>query len=985
MTQEPPQNNPYSYTIDNFKIEKTIGEGTFGKVKLGVHIPTGEKVAIKILEKDKIQDNEDLERITREIKFLKILKHPNIIQIFQIIEDKKNYYLIMEYAQCGELFTHIVNNKRLNENEAALFYTQLIQALAFIHKHRIVHRDIKPENLLLKENNILTIIDFGLSNMYNQNQLLITPCGSPCYAAPEMIQGKKYNGLMVDIWSSGIVLYAMVCGYLPFEDKNNDKLYKKILSGHFEIPDRLSANCKDLIKKILKVNPKKRIKLDEIMKHPFLKTGMEWYKDIFREVFSQKFKDEVEIEVNNNIVNKMIDEMGYSNENNNIINNIQANKHNNITTTYYLLLNKLNQTRIKEENKRSIIENDYTSKEKDEEIIENSNNTNSDNKNKTQEDIEETNKTKDFDENYNDNTKDKENEKKNDNSNEKETKDEDIIYKINQININSYQSQKQRDFSVTTPSNRLPTQNPKYCFNINILNKNNNTINANHSERESSLDVSHIIKNHKEEANLAVNAPCLITPLNRKILQKLPNHNRNKKNIAQNPNSNKTVNITSLPKSHYSSFSNNKIDTSITYDNTNIFLKSIEHGKKKKYRFNSHGVNNSSIHNKIVYIPSNTINLMEEEDKGSKSKKTTKISSRTNSTSSMKKSSSNSKNPSFSQKERLDKDKEDSLNNIHKNTYSFHYSKGGKREKNLSLSNNKDFSPSSRSSSKSKNLTIMKSSSIVNNSQTKIQGKNQNISNGSGYNTPKINKEPYPNSARQTGLLNTLSHKKTNKKSQNIHKKPAIIDIDITSSNINSHKKTATNVSLKSIEKPTPKLKGNNMTVKSTNTNSQLNGKRTNIHIHGFVDLTKNPKTKSNKKQNITTSGTAKTNYSSLQSNSKRKMSTASISSSNNNELNDTSSIKQHTSSNSFALCTTNSTQEEVVDKLNNLSQENEYSLTQNNSNNGIQFICNKEGNSICIEITKVGPNNVLKLYHLSGDEQVTKDIIKQIIIHIGF
>ena len=160
MSKESPNNNPYSYTIDNFKIEKTIGEGTFGKVKIGIHIPTGEKVAIKILEKDKIQDNEDLERITREIKYLKILKHPNIIQIFQIIEDKKNYYLIMEFAKCGELFTHIVNNKRLSETEAAIFYTQLIKGLSFIHKHNIVHRDIKPENLLLKENNILTIIDF---------------------------------------------------------------------------------------------------------------------------------------------------------------------------------------------------------------------------------------------------------------------------------------------------------------------------------------------------------------------------------------------------------------------------------------------------------------------------------------------------------------------------------------------------------------------------------------------------------------------------------------------------------------------------------------------------------------------------------------------------------------------------------------------------------------------------------------------------------
>ena len=505
MSKESPNNNPYSYTIDNFKIEKTIGEGTFGKVKIGIHIPTGEKVAIKILEKDKIQDNEDLERITREIKYLKILKHPNIIQIFQIIEDKKNYYLIMEFAKCGELFTHIVNNKRLSETEAAIFYTQLIKGLSFIHKHNIVHRDIKPENLLLKENNILTIIDFGLSNQYQPGGLLLTPCGSPCYAAPEMILGRYYSGLMVDIWSSGIVLYAMVCGYLPFEDKNNDKLYKKILSGHFEIPDRLSPNCKDLITKILKVNPKKRIKLEEIMKHPFLKNGMEWYNNIFSEYFSKTVGvDEREIEINNEIVEKMVNEMGYSNANNNIVNNILNNKHNNITTTYYLLLNKLNQTRINEEKKRSIIENDSVSK--DEEEQEESENKEIDMDKDAISQSNPTSLSQKMQSVPGSPNSDGKNTVSplsnkfpiNEIETEKEQRDDDLSHKINNINITSYQyqqKQKQRDYSVTTPSNRLPTQNPRFCFNINPVEKNP----PQNGEREPSLDVSNIIKNHKKE------------------------------------------------------------------------------------------------------------------------------------------------------------------------------------------------------------------------------------------------------------------------------------------------------------------------------------------------------------------------------------------------------------------------------------------------------------------------------------------------------
>jgi len=237
----------------------------------------------------------------------------------------------MEYASGGELFNHIVKKRRLDEQEAIFFFYQIINGLEHIHKNNIVHRDMKPENLLLSENKLLKIIDFGLSNQYKPGQLLQTPCGSPCYAAPEMILGRKYSGLMVDIWSSGIILYAMICGFLPFEDKNNDKLYKKILECKYEMPDHVSPNCKDLIKKLLTVNPSKRIKLDEIKCHPFLKLG----ENVFgKDVLDSTLNDKRLIEY---VLNQMED-MGFNKSEVKL--NIENKKHNNITTTYDLLMNR---------------------------------------------------------------------------------------------------------------------------------------------------------------------------------------------------------------------------------------------------------------------------------------------------------------------------------------------------------------------------------------------------------------------------------------------------------------------------------------------------------------------------------------------------------------------------------------------------------------------------------------------------------------------
>ena len=274
----------YEFQIGNYLIQKTIGRGTFGKVKLGLYIPNKEVVAIKILEKRKLIEKDDEIRVKRDFEMLSKFTHPNVIMVTEIFESIDSFYSVMEYCSGGELFNYIVEKKRLSENEASFFYYQIISGLEYIHSLGIVHRDLKPENLLLTNEHLLKIIDFGLSNYFKEGQkdLLSTPCGSPCYASPEMVGGNKYNGFKIDIWSSGIILYAMLCGYLPFEDKDNDALFEKILECKLIFPKYITSIAKDLMEKILVTDPNKRINIPEIKKHPFYLKG----KDLFEQEFS---------------------------------------------------------------------------------------------------------------------------------------------------------------------------------------------------------------------------------------------------------------------------------------------------------------------------------------------------------------------------------------------------------------------------------------------------------------------------------------------------------------------------------------------------------------------------------------------------------------------------------------------------------------------------------------------------------------------------
>ena len=267
-------------SFGDYIIKETIGKGTFSKVKLGLNKITGEKVAIKILDKSKILQKEDSDRIIREMSILSKMDHSNVIKIYQIFEDEKNYFIIMEYCEGGELFNYIVKKGRLPEDEASFFFYQIINGVDYIFSKGVAHRDLKPENLLLTKSHEIKIIDFGLSNYYDGEKDLETPCGSPCYASPEMVSGNNYNGFNIDIWATGIILFAMVCGYLPFENPDNDKLFEQILKAELDFPEHVSEVCKNLIKKILVTNPKKRITIDKIKKHEFYLSGKENYNII---------------------------------------------------------------------------------------------------------------------------------------------------------------------------------------------------------------------------------------------------------------------------------------------------------------------------------------------------------------------------------------------------------------------------------------------------------------------------------------------------------------------------------------------------------------------------------------------------------------------------------------------------------------------------------------------------------------------------------
>lgn len=265
----------YDEVTQRYRLQETVGSGGFAKVKLATHILTGEKVAIKIMDKRALGD--DLPRVQTEIKAMKELVHQHICTLYEVIETSNKIFMVLEYCPGGELFDYIVAKDRLKEDEARMFFRQIVSAVAYIHHKGYAHRDLKPENLLLDEDQSLKLIDFGLAAKPKggMKEQLETCCGSPAYAAPELVSGKTYIGSEADIWSMGVLLYALLCGFLPFDDENVAHLYKKIQKGEYEEPRWLTPGSRQLLKQMLQVNPKKRITMKELLKNPWLLQGFD--------------------------------------------------------------------------------------------------------------------------------------------------------------------------------------------------------------------------------------------------------------------------------------------------------------------------------------------------------------------------------------------------------------------------------------------------------------------------------------------------------------------------------------------------------------------------------------------------------------------------------------------------------------------------------------------------------------------------------------
>ncbi|KAK1852348.1 hypothetical protein CCHR01_04982 [Colletotrichum chrysophilum] len=321
--------------IGAYKIIKTLGEGSFGKVKLAIHNGTGQQVALKIIARKKLISRDMAGRVEREIEYLQLLRHPHIIKNpladprvlrYTVIKTPNEIIMVLEYAG-GELFDYIVQNGRMKEPEARRFFQQMLCAVEYCHRHKIVHRDLKPENLLLDDNLNVKIADFGLSNIMTDGNFLKTSCGSPNYAAPEVIGGKLYAGPEVDVWSCGVILYVLLVGRLPFDDEHIPSLFAKIARGTYSIPQWMNAGAATLIKKMLVVNPVQRATIEDIRQDPwfmtdlppylappveeFYNTGVDPNKAIQKSDIAPNAPPKVQEKLHNEVTEKISKTMGY--------------------------------------------------------------------------------------------------------------------------------------------------------------------------------------------------------------------------------------------------------------------------------------------------------------------------------------------------------------------------------------------------------------------------------------------------------------------------------------------------------------------------------------------------------------------------------------------------------------------------------------------------------------------------------------------------
>uniref|UniRef100_A0ACD5WM63 Uncharacterized protein n=1 Tax=Avena sativa TaxID=4498 RepID=A0ACD5WM63_AVESA len=263
--------------MQKYEMGKMLGQGTFAKVYHARNIETSQSVAIKVTDKEKVLKGGLTDQIKREISVMKLVKHPNIVQMYEVMATKSKIYFVLEHVKGGELFNK-VQRGRLKEDAARKYFQQLICAVDFCHSRGVYHRDLKPENLLLDEDSNLKISDFGLSTISEckrNDGLLHTSCGTPAYVAPEVINRKGYDGAKADIWSCGVILFVLLAGYLPFQDKNLMTMYKKIGKAEFKCPSWFSTDIRRLLLRILDPNPSTRVSIEKIITNPWFRKGLD--------------------------------------------------------------------------------------------------------------------------------------------------------------------------------------------------------------------------------------------------------------------------------------------------------------------------------------------------------------------------------------------------------------------------------------------------------------------------------------------------------------------------------------------------------------------------------------------------------------------------------------------------------------------------------------------------------------------------------------
>ncbi|KAL9283868.1 putative CBL-interacting serine/threonine-protein kinase 10 CAMK-CAMKL-CHK1 family [Arabidopsis thaliana] len=269
------ENKP-SVLTDKYDVGRLLGQGTFAKVYYGRSILTNQSVAIKMIDKEKVMKVGLIEQIKREISVMRIARHPNVVELYEVMATKTRIYFVMEYCKGGELFNKVAKGK-LRDDVAWKYFYQLINAVDFCHSREVYHRDIKPENLLLDDNENLKVSDFGLSALADckrQDGLLHTTCGTPAYVAPEVINRKGYDGTKADIWSCGVVLFVLLAGYLPFHDSNLMEMYRKIGKADFKAPSWFAPEVRRLLCKMLDPNPETRITIARIRESSWFRKGL---------------------------------------------------------------------------------------------------------------------------------------------------------------------------------------------------------------------------------------------------------------------------------------------------------------------------------------------------------------------------------------------------------------------------------------------------------------------------------------------------------------------------------------------------------------------------------------------------------------------------------------------------------------------------------------------------------------------------------------